>query len=216
MIGRFGDVDSAALLSEIRQLIGDVPENIGFPEQLLVRNLAGRMLGRIATREPDVERSAMAAAFIDFIASPAIGAEWRHELLRLVDRCATTIASVNTPATPPLNRSQVCQVLAAIETRYARSDLTLERLAREANLSVCHLSRMLNDQTGRGFVDQLHDRRIVVARSLLTTSNLTVKEVAGAVGYRSVTQLERHYKKRFDATPVSARRIVEPLSNGRL
>lgn len=190
---------------ELRALIAGLPGGIGPLEQVLIRGLVGQIVGRVAVRRQIAQRPHVAAAFVDFMASHEARADWPGELLRLVDCCADALADLPHAAGRHAAAGYVRSVLTAIEIRYAEPDLTLANLAKQTKVSLGHLSRLLNQHTGRRFSDHLHDRRIRAAHELLTAADLSVKEVAAAVGYNSVTQLDRHYKRLFDATPVSAR-----------
>jgi AraC family transcriptional regulator len=100
-----------------------------------------------------------------------------------------------------VTREQIDRVLTAIESRYTDPDLRLVHLAEVANVSVYHLSRMIKETTGSGFVQHVHARRTAAAHHLIAHSTLTVKEVAAAVGYNSATQLCRHFRRVYGITP---------------
>jgi len=97
-----------------------------------------------------------------------------------------------------------------IECRYSEPDLCLAHVARDARVSVYHLSRVIKLVTGRGFVAHVHARRTARARKLLAFSKLSIKEIASVVGYRSVTQLDRHYRRAYGVTPSATRRSLFP------
>jgi AraC-like DNA-binding protein len=200
------DVAPIVLLSELRDMVRELPDDMELPGQLVMHGLALRLLGQIAVRGGIARRPDIAAAFVDLASHGRDG--WYHELQRLIKRCTDALEPAATLSNPPAHRMTVAKVINAIDTRYTQYNLTLARLAREAGLSACHLSRILNQQTGRGFVDQLHDRRVAAAQQLLDKSSLSIKEIASAVGYRSMTQLGRHYKRRFDVTPAAARAMA--------
>jgi two-component system response regulator YesN len=99
----------------------------------------------------------------------------------------------------------VRRIVAAIDEHYREPTLQLADVARHVNLSPCYLCRLLKEVTGRGFVAHLHARRVVAARELLEQPALSVKEIAMSVGYKSLTQLGRHYKETYGVTPSSTR-----------
>jgi AraC-like DNA-binding protein len=200
------NVAPIVLLSELRDMVRELPDDIDLSGQLAMHGLAGRLLGQIAVHGGIARRTDIAAAFVDFASHGHDG--WYHELQRLIKRCTDALGPAATLSDPPAHRMTVGKVIDAIETRYAQYNLTLARLAREAGLSVCHLSRILNQQTGRGFVDHLHDCRVAAAQQLLGQCKLSIKEIASAVGYRSMTQLGRHYKRPFGLTPAAARAMA--------
>jgi AraC-like DNA-binding protein len=78
-------------------------------------------------------------------------------------------------------------------------------------LSDCRLTQLLKAVTGRSFGAHLHHRRIAAARTLLTDSALSIKEVASRVGYQSTTQLDRHFKRITHSLPSAYRAAARGL-----
>jgi len=103
---------------------------------------------------------------------------------------------------------QVERALCAIQDRFTDPSLNLDEVAREVALSAPHITRLLKLHTGLGFLTHLHRKRSYAAHRLLVETNLTVKEIAATVGYRSVTQLNRHFKRYIDSTPASIRAVA--------
>lgn len=114
-----------------------------------------------------------------------------------------------------MTRQQIDLVLSTIDRRYRDPALRLTHLARLANASVYHVSRVIKETTGRGFVQHVHSRRIAAAQDLIARSKLSVKEIAAAVGYNSVTQLDRHFRRAYGITP-SAHRSASSSERVRL
>jgi AraC-like DNA-binding protein len=127
-------------------------------------------------------------------------------------------ASANPPEHP---RRQVTHytdarvefALAEIDRRFADPHFGLGVVAGRVALSDCRLTQLLKSATGQSFGTHLHHRRIAAARSLLTDSALSIKEVASRVGYQSTTQLDRHFKKITRTLP-SAYRAAARRSSG--
>lgn len=90
---------------------------------------------------------------------------------------------------------RVSKAIAEIERRYAEPTFRLRGLARQLGVSDCRLTQLLKQATGRTFGECLHARRIAEARLLLADSTLSVKEIAGRVGYSATSLLDRHFKK---------------------
>lgn len=83
------------------------------------------------------------------------------------------------------------------------------------NVSASYLSRLIKKMTGRGFVAHVRVRRVAMARAMLLQSRLSIKEIAAAVGYSSVTQLDRHFRQATGVPPsamrlINARRLASP------
>lgn len=107
----------------------------------------------------------------------------------------------------------VAFALSEINASFSDPGLTLVVLARKCRRSPWHLSRTLSRFDGLGFATRLHLIRTSEARRLLSTSQLTVKEIAAAVGYSSAKHLCRHFRRRFSVTPSEARALACQVSS---
>lgn len=82
----------------------------------------------------------------------------------------------------------------------------VDDVVREVNLSRRRLYDRFREATGKSIFAYIRDRRLEhFARQLLET-NLTVSEIAYAMGYESDTNVARLFKKHFGMTPVTYRR----------
>jgi len=201
--GHLSDAHPRGLLSEIRQLAADVPENTGMVDQWLLRSLLGQALGRVLRTHDLAPSPAIAQAFVAFASAGLTPGRWQREFVRLLDCSAAVLDTVT--AHDPIPHGPVERALRVIDARFADADLHLNAIADDVGMSSSHLSRLLKTHTGHGFVLHVHQRRVSAARRLLTGSSLSVKEVAASVGYRSVTQLDRQFKRFCGFTPVSTR-----------
>jgi excisionase family DNA binding protein len=100
----------------------------------------------------------------------------------------------------------VNKALDLIYEQYSFSDLTLGKLARQLGISVWHLSRSFNKHAGIGFRQIVRTVRMEKASELLQNRILSVKQVAGAVGYKHVSDFDHHFKTHYGLTPGSYRR----------
>lgn len=74
------------------------------------------------------------------------------------------------------------------------------------NLSNSHLQRLFKRATGIGFKRALTEKRLLRAASLLSETNLSIKEVAHAVGYEHTSSFTRAFERHFEETPRHYRR----------
>jgi len=91
---------------------------------------------------------------------------------------------------------RVVAALEVIEKRCSEPNLRLSMVAQELRISSAHLCRLLKHTTGNGYGLHLHRFRTIKAKTLLSTTHLTVKEIAWDCGYQNTTRLD-HYFKRF-------------------
>jgi transcriptional regulator GlxA family with amidase domain len=79
--------------------------------------------------------------------------------------------------------------------------ISLTELAAVANLSPSRFSNVFKSQTRLSPGEYLIRLRMEKARDLLTTSQLSIKEVMAAVGYDTRSNFVRHFRKYFDLSP---------------
>lgn len=86
-----------------------------------------------------------------------------------------------------------------------RHKLYLEDLAREAGLSASHFSRLFTRQTGHSPIDYFNQLKIQHACRLLDNTSLTVKEVAGELGFEDQFYFSRTFHKVMNLSPLKYR-----------
>jgi transcriptional regulator GlxA family with amidase domain len=82
---------------------------------------------------------------------------------------------------------------------------TLARLAKIANASPRHLSRLFNDHAGMNITAYINSLRVALAHRLLTNSHLDMERVAERTGFASSRQLRRAWRRSYDTPPVALR-----------
>jgi AraC family transcriptional regulator, regulatory protein of adaptative response / methylphosphotriester-DNA alkyltransferase methyltransferase len=83
--------------------------------------------------------------------------------------------------------------------------LRIEEVARRVSVSPRQLQRAFSDVGGLGFRSYLRQVRMTNAVSLLTNTDLPVKEVAHHVGYRDPGQFSKAFKRTFGVSPTASR-----------
>ncbi|MBN1243065.1 MAG: response regulator [Spirochaetales bacterium] len=109
-------------------------------------------------------------------------------------RIAASMAS-SPPYSPPVARA-----MAWIGSNF-RKGLGLEACADAVGISPGRLSRSFAEETGKGFTELLIDRRIELARELLSKPDWTIKEVSASCGYPDPNYFARLFKKATGMTP---------------
>lgn len=90
-----------------------------------------------------------------------------------------------------------------IDSNYSNQNLSLDMLSVAMNISVSHLCKIFKDQFGVSFLDYLNRMRIEKAKELFP-GNLTVGQIAKAVGYSNDVTFRRVFKKYEGITPGKA------------
>ncbi len=210
LAGHVMDRRGPALSRSLRELIADMPANLAIHERLVGRMLLGRVLAQMARRtgidgHPDVTR-----AFIDWAGSEVEGSAWDADVRRIVGCCAAALDTRGThDGHDRVDDVRVVRALSEIESRYVDPRLTLKSVATASGMSIGHATRMLKRRTGFGFSALVHRERIAAARRLLSDTTLTVKEIAGDVGYGSSSRLGRHFRRLCGHTPIAFRRAQQ-------
>ena len=84
-------------------------------------------------------------------------------------------------------------------------ELSLGKVAKAVNISANHLSEKFKHVTGVNFVDYIAWTRFEKTCDLLRNSNLRISEIAFAVGFQSLSQFNRVFKKLAGESPTEYR-----------
>jgi transcriptional regulator GlxA family with amidase domain len=74
------------------------------------------------------------------------------------------------------------------------------------NLSNSHLQRLFKRATGTGLRRALTEKRLLRAAALLSSTSMSIKEVAHAVGYEHTSSFTRAFERYFEEGPRDYRR----------
>ena len=96
---------------------------------------------------------------------------------------------------------------------HSSEELSLVQVAKAANISGNHLSEKFKRVTGVNFVDYVARIRFEKTLGLLQDSSFRVSEIAFAVGFQSLSQFNRVFKKLSGKSPTEYRAATHK-SNG--
>jgi AraC-like DNA-binding protein len=96
---------------------------------------------------------------------------------------------------------------------HSDDELSLTKVAKFSNISGNHLSEKFKEVTGINFVDYIARARTEKARELLENSNLRISEIAFAVGFQSLSQFNRVFKKLTRKSPTQFRAAHQRSKN---
>ncbi|MDT8895256.1 AraC family transcriptional regulator [Halomonas sp. I1] len=106
--------------------------------------------------------------------------------------------------------SRIVQVLSRLHTRYA-DEVSVEALARQANMSPSTFHQHFKEIVQASPLQYLKRLRLLKAQQLLAQKTCNVNQAASAVGYRSVSQFSRDYKRYFGISPLQHRQEERAL-----
>lgn len=88
---------------------------------------------------------------------------------------------------------------------HSDEELSLTKVSKFVNLSANHLSEKFKQVTGVNFVDYVARTRFEKARVLLHDVDLRVSEIAFAIGFQSLSQFNRVFRKLARKSPTQYR-----------
>ena len=100
---------------------------------------------------------------------------------------------------------RVHDALRLISAEFRDAKLTTSIVARRIGISRHFLAHLMKQHTGRSFMHHLHAHRVRHAAALISTTSLSIKEIASAAGYERSGQLEHHFKRFMDMLPSAFR-----------
>lgn len=86
-----------------------------------------------------------------------------------------------------------------------RGLLTVQRIAEQMNLSPNYLSDLLRVHTGQNTQQHIHEKLIEKAKEKLSTTNLSVSEIAYALGFEHSQSFSTMFKKKTSMSPLEFR-----------
>lgn len=147
---------------------------------LPVQNLVENLIWTIWNRQPNRRRTNQATMGLLFL-----------QLMNYMDKLETEENDGQ--------QKLVISVLSYIEGNYRDGELT--ELAQNLHYDVAWLSREIKRRTGKTYTELVQARRLSQASFLLTTTGMSVAEVAAAVGYENISYFHRVFQKKYGATP---------------
>lgn len=99
------------------------------------------------------------------------------------------------------HRGLLKQAVDYVDSHFTEEDLSLQRVAKEINVSANYLSTVFRRGMGATFTEYVTEKRMELARELLRTTNKRSGEVAFSVGYRDPHYFSFLFKKTQGCTP---------------
>jgi transcriptional regulator GlxA family with amidase domain len=115
------------------------------------------------------------------------------------------------PATRAARRTLFAEA-AEILANEASRPITLEEVAHRIATSPRQLQRVFTEHAGLGFRSYLRRLRLSNAADLLTGTDLSVGEIADAVGYGDASQFAKSFKHMYGVSPSRYRAMPDGVS----
>lgn len=124
--------------------------------------------------------------------------EW---FIEIINRIIDTLQFHKASSTSPIE-----QMFNYINNNFNR-DISIEMIAEHVGLSYSHVRKLFKEETGKNIIDYINSLRIEKAKTLLLETQLTVSEIADAVGYTGTQGFLRNFRKKVGLTPTEFRNI---------
>ena len=202
-------VDAGAALRQLQVLSHEIP-SIDEPAGQLLLNHA---LVHVCLQAASALKGSLAIHEITASLAALVGAPDHSSLVGAYRRALLAIGDSSAPETAT-GDARITNALRVMRSEHANADLRLDHVAKRVSLSKWHLNRLLVRHTGHGFLHHIREIRLSHARRLLSGTTLTIKEIAFAVGYKYVNELDRHFMAKHALTPSKYRqRSLTPVRN---
>ena len=99
------------------------------------------------------------------------------------------------------DKTFVTRLREIIQQHLANSDFSVERLGEEIGLSRVQLYRKVKVLTGKTPVELLRKARLMKARTMVTTTDRSIAEIAYATGFTSPSYFNKCFKDEFGVSP---------------
>src|SRR6266705_2615419 len=135
--------------------------------------------------------------------NPFIPPDRYNAVVRLLTFFADQLSALSNQLVTEKSNSEPPLVLKAREyiDKHKADELSLADVAKAAGASVFHFCKVFHKATGLKFTDYVARMRVEDARTRLLNPNLRVSEIAYDVGFQSLTQFNRTFKRVFGQSP---------------
>jgi two-component system response regulator YesN len=100
---------------------------------------------------------------------------------------------------------EVVDMIKAYISSNIDQDLSRETIAGQVYLNPDHLSRLFKKETGYSISEYVLQERITLAQELLSSTNISVSEIALSVGYSNFSHFTKIFKKHAGLGPMEYR-----------
>ena len=142
--------------------------------------------------------------------NPLIPPEKYNSIVRLLAFFGDQLSALSNQLVTEKNNAEPPLVLKAREyiEKHKNEELSLADVAKVAGASIFHFCKVFHKATGLKFTDYVARVRLEDARNRLLNPNLRVSEIAYDVGFQSLTQFNRTFKRVFGQSPSEFRARV--------
>lgn len=124
-----------------------------------------------------------------------------YSITYIIDYFTELFISVSGHIAKNIVQNDVVEYIKSYIDNNYKSDIYLEKISYELNMSNSYLSRFFKEQTGVSFIKYLSKKRIDMAKQMLLDNKMTIKEIAESVGFNNDHTFNRMFKNLEGITP---------------
>lgn len=96
-----------------------------------------------------------------------------------------------------------------IYNNYQSSEISLEQIASNNNVSISYASKLIKEETGESFSAIIQDLRMKKFKELLIETNSPIKDLVTEIGYYDVSNFTRKFREENNMTPGKFRKTYK-------
>jgi AraC-like DNA-binding protein len=148
--------------------------------------------------------------------NPLIPPEKYNAIVRLLTFFADQLSALSNQLMTEKSNAEPPLVLKARDyiEKHKSEELSLADVAMASGASVFHFCKVFHKATGLKFTDYVARVRLEDARTRLLNPNMRISEIAYDVGFQSLTQFNRTFKRVFNQSPSEFRARVSSGKRG--
>lgn len=128
-------------------------------------------------------------------------------IIRLMRNTAMTMQEESTP----LSSNRQCASVKRFIDLHFKETLTLEQLAEEAHMSKYYLSHAFKREYGVSPINYMISRRIDESKYLLAETDLSMSQIAHALGFSSLSYFSQVFRKSQQISPMEFRQSSKSM-----
>jgi len=200
------------------------------PVKLAAQTIGYLRIGQVLRRSPTANDTKKVARKVESHGLPftkELRQAWEHNPLIPPDKYQATVrlltffaeqlsALINQIVVEKQNEEPpLVQKARAYINQHKAEPLSLSAVAQAAGASVYHFCKVFHRSTGLKFTDYVARVRLEEARTQLLNPNRRISEIAYDVGFQSLTQFNRMFKRVFGQSPSEFRAHLGDAANTR-
>lgn len=123
-------------------------------------------------------------------------------LVVFVDKCDDSA----TDTTEEMAEHNIFEAVSYVKKHFTE-ELTANDMAKRLGYTPNYFSMKFKSLTGKNFIETVNDERLQLAYYMLSTMDISVRDVSEYVGYSSIAYFSRMFKKKYKMSPRDVKKL---------